>query len=140
MDYIIYTDGGARGNPGPAGAGAYITDGAGKMVKECSKFLGHATNNVAEYEAVLLGLHELQHLIPKKKHEHTHLEFRMDSELIQRQLLGKYKVKEPTLKTLHGKVRAIIDADFPHTQFVHVRREKNVDADRLANLAMDRGE
>ncbi len=140
MDYIIYTDGGARGNPGPAGAGAYITDGAGHVVKECSKFLGHATNNVAEYEAVLLGLHSLQHLIPKSKHQSARLEFRMDSELIQRQLLGKYKVKEPTLQQLHRKVRTIIESDFPHTQFVHVRREKNTDADRLANLAMDRGE
>jgi ribonuclease HI len=64
----------------------------------------------------------------------------MDSELIQRQLLGKYKVKEPTLQILHKQVRALIEKDFPHIHFVHVRREQNVDADRLANLAMDKGE
>lgn len=140
MDYIIYTDGGARGNPGPAGAGAYITDGSGKVVEECSRFLGHATNNVAEYEAVLLGLKALLRIVPEGERAQTQLEFRMDSELIQRQLLGKYKVKEPTLRTLHAAVRRIIDDAFPQTDFVHVRREKNVDADRLANLAMDRGE
>lgn len=138
MDYIVYTDGGARGNPGPAGAGAYITDGAGQVVEECSHFLGHATNNVAEYEAVLLGLKALLRIVPQADRAKMKIEFRMDSELIQRQLLGKYKVKEPTLRTLHAAVRRIIDSEFPLTDFVHVRREKNVDADRLANMAMDR--
>ena len=139
MQFIIYTDGGARGNPGPAGAGAYITDGAGKPLAEVSKFLGHATNNFAEYEAVILGLEALKKLVPEKQRKQTEVEVRMDSELIQRQLTRVYQVKEESLFSQFIKVHNLMVKDFPKIVFTHVPREKNKDADRLANAAMDKG-
>ncbi len=135
---IIYTDGGARGNPGPAGSGAYITDENGRILKAVSKFLGHQTNNFAEYEAVILGLHEAKKILGKKT-KVTEVEVRMDSELVQRQLSGKYQIKEPTLFPQFIKIWNLRVTDFPHLSFSHVRREQNEDADKLANEAMDNG-
>ncbi len=134
---VIYTDGGARGNPGPSGAGAYITDEDGKKIKEISKFLGVKTNNYAEYEAVILGLSELKKIIPKEERKNVSVEVRMDSELVVRQLSGKYQIKEESLFPQFIKVWNIKVADFPHISFVHIPREKNKEADRLANEAMD---
>lgn len=137
---IIYTDGGARGNPGPAGAGAVVYDGdpsrqAARKVAEVSKFLGHRTNNWAEYEALALALAEAK----KKGLGKRELEVRMDSELIVRQMNGEYQVKEETLWPQYMKVHNLLVANFPRYAFVHVRRELNREADRLANDAMDRG-
>ncbi len=134
---IIYTDGGARGNPGPAGAGAYITDEAGKEIKGVSKFLGVRTNNYAEYEAVILGLSELKKIISKEERKNISIEIRMDSELVQRQLSGKYQIKEESLFPLFIKIWNMKVADFPEISFIHIPREKNKEADRLANEAMD---
>ncbi|MEX0652127.1 MAG: ribonuclease HI family protein [Candidatus Paceibacterota bacterium] len=131
---IIYTDGGARNNPGPAGAGAIIFDEDKKVLKEASRYLGEQTNNWAEYEAVILGLEEAKAL-GLEKHQ---IEFKLDSQLVQQQLLGNYKVKEARLIEQFKKIKAI-EEDFPHLSFTHVRREDNIDADRLANEAMDRG-
>lgn len=139
MHIICYTDGGARGNPGPAGAGVFITDADGKMIKEVSKFLGHRTNNFAEYEAVVIALEEAKKIIPKAKRKDAKVEVRMDSELVQRQLSGKYQIKEPTLFPQFIKIWNMRVAEFPHVTFTHVRREQNKDADRLANDAMDKG-
>lgn len=139
MHFIIYTDGGARGNPGPAGAGAYITDGEGKMLAQVSKFLGHATNNFAEYEAVVIGLEAVKKLVPEKQRKTARLEVRMDSELIQRQLTRVYQIKEETLFGQFIKVHNMMVKDFPHITFTHIPREKNREADRLANEAMDKG-
>jgi len=139
-DYIIYTDGGARGNPGPAGAGVFITDSSGKVLREIARPLGRQTNNFAEYSAVVIGFEEMKKLVPKSQRKNTHLEFRMDSELIQRQLSNKYQIKEETLFPLFVKVHNFIVSEFPKVTFTHIRREKNKNADRLSNIAMDEAE
>jgi len=136
---IIYTDGGARGNPGPAGAGAFITDSDGSVLKEASKYLGKQTNNYAEYEAVILGLESAKKLFPKGATKNIEIEVRMDSELVKKQLSGEYQIKEETLFPQFIKIWNMRVKDFPHVIFTHVRREKNKDADRLANDAMDEG-
>lgn len=138
MKIICYTDGGARGNPGPAGAGVFITDTDGKVLKEVSKFLGRQTNNFAEYEAVVVALEEAKKIIPKTKRKDAKIEVRMDSELVQRQLSGTYQIKEPTLFPQFIKIWNMRVSEFPDVTFTHVRREQNKDADRLANDAMDR--
>src|SRR3989338_4379390 len=129
---VIYTDGGARGNPGPAAAGAVIYDGT-RRVAEVSKFLGHQTNNFAEYEALALVLAEAK----KRGLAKRELEVRMDSELIVRQMTGEYQVKEPTLWPQYMKVHNLLVANFSDYRFVHVRRELNKEADALVNKAID---
>lgn len=130
MSVVIYTDGGARNNPGPAGAGVVIYDGKRKLV-ELKKYLGSQTNNWAEYEALALALEEAG-----RRALVGDLEIRMDSELIVKQMRGEYRVKEPTLKPQHAKVRALL-ADFGKVRFVHIPREENAEADRLVNEAID---
>jgi ribonuclease HI len=132
---VIYTDGGARGNPGPAGAGAVVYKGK-KKVADVSEYLGHRTNNWAEYEALILALTVARDELGVV----TAAEVRMDSELIVKQMNGEYKVKHPDLKEKHLRVRALIAESFPGITFTHVPREKNKEADRNANDAMDRGE
>lgn len=130
---VIYTDGGARGNPGPAGAGAAIyKDGA--EVAHISKYLGKQTNNFAEYEALILALGAAVKTLGSPLRGAL---VRMDSELIIRQMKGEYRVKHPELKLQHQKAKKIIAASFPHIAFEHVPREKNKEADRYANDAMD---
>lgn len=133
----IFTDGGARGNPGPAGAGAVVIGNDGKILKEVSKFLGKCTNNWAEYEAIILGLKELKKLIPEKERKNISVKIMLDSELITRQLSGLYQIKEPTLFPQYIAVHNMRVKDFPHITFTHIPREKNKEADRLANEAMD---
>lgn len=134
MSTIIYTDGGARNNPGPAGAGAVIYDGE-KKVGEVKKFLGSQTNNWAEYEAVSLALAEAAHLGLSGKP----LEVRMDSKLVVEQISGNWKIKEPTLRPQAAKVHALLRESFPVFRFVHIPREKNTEADALVNEAIDEG-
>lgn len=134
---IIYTDGGARGNPGPAGIGAVILDEAGKTVGEVSRYIGSATNNVAEYEALIAALNEAKKIFGAKLRE-MEIEVRMDSELIVRQISGMYKVKEPTLKEKFAVVATMRMEDTPNIVFTHVPREKNVRADELVNEAIDK--
>jgi len=129
---IIYTDGGARGNPGPAGAGAVVYDGARK-VAEVSAYLGERTNNWAEYEALIEALKEAK----KRGLAKRPLEVRMDSELIVRQMTDTYQVKEETLWPQYMKVHNLLVAHFPDTTFVHVPREENKEADALVNKAID---
>lgn len=136
---VIYTDGGARGNPGPAGAGAVILDERGKVLKEISDYLGEQTNNFAEYQAVIRALEVLKKLTPEKERKNLTVEVKMDSELIVRQLTDRYQIKEETLFPLFIKVHNMRIKDFPHTTFTHVRREQNTEADRLVNEAIDRG-
>ena len=135
----IFTDGGSRGNPGTTGAGAVIFDDAGNELRTVSKFLGKQTNNWAEYEAVILGL-ELAHKIFGKKTEEIKFEMKMDSQLVQRQLKGEYRVKEATLKEQFLRVHNLIVKYFPHIKFTHIPREENKRADELANVAMDEEE
>ena len=137
LDYIIFTDGGARGNPGPAGAGAVIKDASGAIIGEYSEPLGHNTNNFAEYSAVLLGLKELKKLVKKELRKKVGVEVRLDSELVARQMNNIYAIKEETLFPLYIAVHNMLVSEFPKTTFVHVPREKNKEADRLSNKAMD---
>ena len=132
----IFTDGGARGNPGPAGAGAVIYKGKEKIA-DVSEFLGKRTNNYAEYQALILALEAARDVcgfpVPQTV-------VKMDSELIVKQMKGEYRVKDATLKLLHARVKDTIATAFPDISFMHVRREENKEADALANEAMDRGE
>jgi ribonuclease HI len=131
-EVIIFTDGGARGNPGPAGAGVVILQ-LGKVVSAFGKFLGGSlTNNWAEYEALILALHEAKRLglIDEK------VEIRMDSELIVKQMQGLYKVKDKNMKQQHAKVRELL-LEFQHVHFKHIPREENSEADALVNEALD---
>ena len=128
---LIYTDGGARNNPGPAGVGVVIIDGEKKV--ELKKYIGERTNNWAEYEAIILALSEAK----KRGLAGREIEVRMDSELIQRQLTNEYQVKEETLWPQYIKVHNLLVAHFPNTRFVHVPREENKEADRLVNEAID---
>jgi len=138
--YILHTDGGARGNPGPAGAGAVITDEKGEVLREAHKSLGKATNNFAEYSAVILALETLKKIIPVSKRKESEIEIKMDSELVARQLANKYEIREETLFPLFIKVHNLIISSFPKVTFSHIPREKNKEADRLSNKAMDESE
>lgn len=134
---ICHTDGGARGNPGPAGAGAIIAKADGAVLAEVSQFLGNASNNFAEYAAVLLALKTLKKRFGKKT-QSLKVEIKMDSQLVARQLSHTYQIKEPGLVPQFIEIHNLRVRDFPHLSFTHIPREKNKDADRLANEAMDR--
>lgn len=125
-----YTDGGARGNPGPAGYGVQVVDDDGAVVAELHEPLGHTTNNVAEYRGLIAAL------TWAVEHKAMPLRVRMDSELIVKQMRGLYKVKHPGLQPLHAEARALV-MQIGRVVFEHVRREQNREADRLSNLAMD---
>lgn len=140
MHFILYADGGARGNPGPAGAGAVVFDAIGKRILEVADYLGVATNNIAEYEAVLRGLAKLKDLYPEGYFTHAQVEIRMDSKLVIEQLRGNYRVKHPNLVPRYLELSNLIARHFPNITYTHVPREKNKDADELANKAMDHGE
>lgn len=130
---VVYTDGGARGNPGAAGAGVVAYDGT-KKIFELKKFLGdNRTNNWAEYEALILALTEAK----KRGLAGKEIEIRMDSELIVRQMTNEYQIKEETLWPQYMKVHNLLVAHFPNTKFVHIPREKNKEADALVNEAID---
>ncbi len=139
MHFTLYADGGARGNPGPAGAGSVVFDSLGKRVVEVSDYLGVATNNIAEYEAVIRGLTALSNEYPPEILKSTPLTIRMDSKLVIEQLKGNYKVKHPNLVPRHLILKNLLARSFGDVSFEHVYREKNKDADELANIAMDRG-
>ncbi len=130
MKYIVHTDGAARGNPGPAAIGVVIEDDQGHTVYEASRTLGVRTNNEAEYLALITALEYLKDVRPKEA------EFRLDSELVVKQLSGQYKVKEPRLQALHGQAVMLLNA-VPKYRFRHVPREENTRADELANEALD---
>ncbi|MEK7575667.1 MAG: ribonuclease HI family protein [Patescibacteria group bacterium] len=133
---IVYTDGGSRGNPGPAGVGVVISNSKDKVIKKYSQDIGEKTNNEAEYEAVILALQKIKHLFGKQKTRDMEIEMRMDSELVARQLGGKYKIMEDKLFPLFIKIWNL-RMDFGKIDFVEIPREKNKEADRLANEAMD---
>lgn len=127
---IVNVDGGARGNPGPAAIGAVVQDPDGEVLEERGERIGKATNNVAEYRALLLGIERAVELGASE------LELVGDSELIVRQVKGEYKVKDATLRELHAKVKRALGG-FDRWSIRHVRREHNADADRLVNEALD---
>jgi ribonuclease HI len=135
---LVHTDGGARGNPGPAGAGAVVFDESGKVLYETSEYLGIQTNNFAEYSAVVLGLELVAKKIGKARCKDTFLTVRLDSELICKQLNNEYQIKEQTLFPLYIRVHNLLVSTFPNVTFEHVPRAQNAHADRLANEAMDK--
>ena len=128
---ILYIDGASRGNPGRAGAGIWITDGEGKKISEVSRYLGHKTNNEAEYWALLLGLKEAKRLGGEA------LQIFTDSELVERQIKGVYRVKDLDLKALHKIVIENLKR-FSSFEIESIPREENKEADRLANQAIRR--
>src|SRR6476469_954720 len=129
---IAHSDGGARGNPGPAGYGVVVQDQAGTNVAALSQYLGHQTNNFAEYQGLIAAL---EYAI---EHGHKALKLISDSELLVRQIKGIYKVKNATLQDLHARAKELI-AQLDWFSIGHALREHNSEADRLANDAMDRG-
>lgn len=129
---IAHSDGGARGNPGPAGYGVVIQDESGRTVAALSEYLGHQTNNFAEYQGLIAALEYAL------KHGPKALKVISDSELLVRQIKGIYKVKNPTLQDLHARAKELI-RKLDWFSIGHALREHNQDADRLANEAMDRG-
>jgi len=129
---LIFSDGGSRGNPGPAGAGAIVCDAKGKVLKKLKKFIGVATNNVAEYEGLILGLKEAAKMKP------DHVTCYADSLLVMEQMSKNWKVKHEGLKPLHKKA-SVLAAKFAKITYHHIPREKNTLADDQANLAMDEG-
>jgi ribonuclease H / adenosylcobalamin/alpha-ribazole phosphatase len=127
---IVASDGAARGNPGPAGIGAVVTDRHGRVLRQVSEGIGVATNNVAEYRAALAGLQAARDLGARS------VLLRADSRLLIEQLAGRFRVKNPTLMKLHQDVRKVLES-FEQVGFEHVPRELNRDADRLANRGVD---
>ena len=130
-ELVAYVDGGARGNPGPAGYGVRIERFDGTLVDEFHDSIGIATNNVAEYRGLLAALEWA------RAHACRSLRIRSDSLLLVQQMLGNYRVKHPGLQPLHARARALV-REVGRVVFEHVRRESNAHADRLANAAMDR--
>jgi ribonuclease HI len=127
---VVNVDGGARGNPGPAAVGVVVRDADGEILEEVGRRIGDATNNVAEYRALLLGIERAREL------GGTELELVGDSELIVRQVKGEYKVKDAGLRELHAEVKDAL-APFESWSIRHVRRESNAEADRLVNETLD---
>jgi ribonuclease HI len=127
---LVYSDGASRGNPGPAGAGAVISEPGGAVLRRLGRFLGSATNNVAEYEGLLLGLAGALEGGAREVH------VRADSELLIRQLEGRYQVKHPALRPLFQKAKALL-ARFDRVRLEHVPRAQNAQADEMSNRAID---
>jgi probable phosphoglycerate mutase len=130
---VAYIDGGARGNPGPAGYGVHVEDENGAVLAELHAALGVATNNVAEYNGLLAAL------TWAIENGHPDLLVRSDSELLVKQMRGEYKVKHPALQSLSARARLLV-MELDRVEFEHVRREQNKDADRLSNVGMDESE
>ncbi|MFL5343617.1 MAG: ribonuclease HI family protein [Hyalangium sp.] len=126
----LYSDGAARGNPGPSGAGAVLVEPGGQVVAKLGKYLGTQTNNYAEYMGLLIGLKHAKSLGAKE------IEIFADSELLIRQLGGRYQVKSPTLRPLYEEAVKLLN-DFSRVKLVHVPREMNAAADEMSNRAID---
>lgn len=134
-ELVVYTDGGSRGNPGPAAIGAVVLDPSSdppEVVATVSECIGVTTNNVAEYQAVIEGLKAALAVGARR------VVLRADSQLVIRQLEGRYRVKQAHLRPLFEEARALLD-EFPEVELTHVRREENTDADALVNAALDAG-
>jgi ribonuclease HI len=129
-ELVVNVDGGARGNPGPAAIGVVVQNADGEILEERGERIGTATNNVAEYRALLLGIERAAELGASE------LELVGDSELVVRQVKGEYKVKDATLRGLHTEVKRAL-RPFERWSIRHVRREHNAEADRLVNEALD---
>lgn len=127
---VIYTDGGARGNPGPAAIGFVVGN------KKYGEVIGITTNNVAEYKAAIAALKKAKQLLGKTESKKTEVEVKMDSELVYKQMCGKYKILEPDLQTLFIELWNL-KQDFKTVEFKHIPREENKEADKMVNQALD---
>lgn len=136
MKFIIYTDGGSRGNPGPAAIGVVVCDEGGQPLKRYSQAIGEKTNNEAEYEAVIFALKKTKALYGKEKTKASQIEIRLDSEFVAKQLNHQYKIEEPNLQPLFLKAWNLT-LDFGKIKFTAIPREKNKEADKLVNQALD---
>jgi len=134
---IVYTDGGSRGNPGPAAIGVVIKDADGRTIKSYGEAIGEKTNNEAEYTAVIFALKKIKALRGRERAKTMAIEFRMDSQLVVRQLNGEYKIEEERLFPLFIAIWNL-RMDFGKISFGHVPREKNREADRMVNEALDK--
>jgi len=137
LDFIINTDGGARGNPGPAAVGVVVRNNQGQVVDEYDKTIGRATNNVAEYQAAVFALSKLKAVYGKKKAKTMNLKIKSDSELLVKQISHQYKIANSGLQKLFLKLWNLM-LDFNEVDFVLVNREDNKEADKLVNEALDR--
>ena len=133
--YLIHTDGGSRGNPGPAAAG-YTIEGPDIGRVQEGEYLGVTTNNVAEYSAAIFALHKLKSLLGSERAHQANVHVHADSELLVKQVNGEYKVKNPDLIKLFVQLHNARQ-DFASVSFTHVRREQNTAADRMVNKALD---
>ena len=136
MKYILYTDGGSRGNPGEAAIGVVVCNNNGEALKEYGEPIGQATNNEAEYQALIFALKKMKQVFGKAKMAEAQIEVRMDSELIVKQLSHQYKIEEPNLQQLFLQVWNLM-LDFGPIKFVAVPRERNKEADRLVNQVLN---
>ncbi|MFJ9947717.1 bifunctional RNase H/acid phosphatase [Kitasatospora sp. NPDC091207] len=131
--FVVEADGGSRGNPGPAGYGAVVRDGdTGLIIAEAAEFIGHATNNVAEYKGLIAGLKAAREIDPDAS-----VDVRMDSKLVVEQMSGRWKIKHPDMQPLAAEARSVLPRG--QVKYTWIPRERNKDADRLANEAMDAG-
>lgn len=130
--FIVYSDGAARGNPGPAGIGGLVLSGGGEVLAEVRRYIGETTNNVAEYMALVVTLEEARRFAQPG----ASLEVKADSQLLVRQLIGGYRVKSKNLLPLYQRVRSLLDG-FGEVRVTHVGRADNAEADALANHAID---
>ncbi|MFE3111420.1 bifunctional RNase H/acid phosphatase [Kitasatospora indigofera] len=131
--FIVEADGGSRGNPGPAGYGAVVRDGdTGLIIAEAAEFIGHATNNVAEYKGLIAGLRAAREIDPGAE-----VDVRMDSKLVVEQMSGRWKIKHPDMQPLAAEAKTVLPRG--QVSYTWIPRERNKDADRLANEAMDAG-
>ncbi|MBU2037429.1 ribonuclease HI family protein [Patescibacteria group bacterium] len=137
MKYILYTDGGSRGNPGEAALGVVICNEKGDALKKYNQALGEMTNNEAEYQALIFGLKKIKQVFGKEEMKQSQLEVRLDAELIVNQLNHEYKIEEPNLQKLFLQVWNLM-LDFGPMKFVAIPREQNKEADRLVNEALDK--
>lgn len=133
---VIFTDGGSRGNPGESAIGVVIYDGHKNILKSYAETIGVGTNNEAEYQAVISALKTAKHILGGEKAKKTEIEVRSDSQLLVNQLSGKFKISTDRIKFLFVDVWNL-KQDFKGVVFRHIRREDNVDADRLLNLKLD---
>ena len=137
---IAYTDGGARGNPGPAAAGVVFCNGKKKVIEKHSKYLGdNLTNNVAEYGAAIFALEKFKSRFGKKLAKETKVEIRTDSQLMHKQFIGEYKIKNEDMQKLFIKLRNLT-VDFKKVKMKHSSRNYNKDADELVNQELDKKE
>ncbi len=134
MKLILFTDGGSRGNPGPAWCGIFIADENENPLKKGYRYLGETTNNVAEYTAMQIGIEKCIEMGA------TEIDLRADSQLAIRQLSWEYKIKNEGLKAIYNEIQNILSAWWGKITYTHILREYNKEADRLSNVAMDKGQ